>query len=88
MKLKENDDETFLRALHQIYIDPQEEAIEGLNTGYMLAIEEKQSFYIFNEVAKESSVDNLCLPFIFKMKVKKGHDESHSLAAMINQADV
>jgi len=35
----------------------------------MLAIEEKQAHYIFNEVAKSEGVDDLCLPFIFKLKV-------------------
>lgn len=37
----------------------------------MLSIEEKQAFYLFNEVSKSEGVQQLCLPFIFKMKIEK-----------------
>lgn len=43
---------------------------------YLLTIEEKQAFLVFNEVAKAEGAENLCLPFIFKMKVTEGHSAS------------
>ena len=35
----------------------------------MLSIEEKQAFYLFNEVSRAEGISNLCLPLMFKMKV-------------------
>jgi len=53
---------------------------------YMILIEEKQAFYMFNEVAKSEGVENLCLPFIFKMKIEKGHSKDSGLLSMIDES--
>ena len=68
INLKDNDDETFLREITETHIRPSEED-KKMGMQYMLAIEEKQAFYIFNEIAKEENIDSLCLPVIFKLKV-------------------
>ena len=44
---------------------------------YMMTIEEKQASFIFNEVARQEGGSNLCLPFIFKIRVNKGKDFGH-----------
>jgi hypothetical protein len=49
----------------------------------MLLLEEKQAFYMFNEVAKSEGIESLCLPMIFKLRVEKGHSQSHSLLNML-----
>lgn len=46
----------------------------------MLAIEEKQAFYLFNEISKEENVDNLCLPVIFKLKVRQDKQPQNGLS--------
>lgn len=42
---------------------------------YLVAIEEKQAWLIFNEVAKAEAADNLCLPVIFSMSVVKDREK-------------
>ena len=44
------------------------------NIKYMMTIEEKQASLIFNEVARQEGIQNLCLPFIFKLRINKGKD--------------
>lgn len=68
INLQDNDDETFMRELHPVYVDPHMED-EMSHPQYMLLLEEKQAFYIFNEIAKSEGNQNLCLPFIFKLSV-------------------
>jgi len=46
---------------------------------YLVAIEEKQAWLIFNEVAKAEAAENLCLPVIFKMDVTKSRDKKVSM---------
>lgn len=79
--LEKNDDETFMRTLKERDIVPDEDG-ESKGQKFMLTIEERQATYIFNEVAKQEAADNLCLPFIFKLKIKTSDDEE-SVAAMV-----
>lgn len=79
--LEDNDDETFLRVIPQHHINPHDEDAHGLK--YMLSIEEKQAFFLFNEVSKSEGVRDLCLPFIFKMRVEK--DDKHHGAVNLHQ---
>jgi hypothetical protein len=82
--LVDNDDETFIREITQTHISPSaEDRKKGVK--YMLAIEEKQAHYIFNEVAKSEGVDDLCLPFIFKIKVIQG-TKKRGMRNFIDQA--
>ena len=54
MKLEHNDDQTFTRKLPKTRIYPHGDEMEeeGGKYRYMLAISERQSWLIFNEVAK------------------------------------
>ena len=45
---------------------------EGEKYRYMIAITERQSWLIFNEVAKYEASSDLCLPMIFKLHVNAG----------------
>jgi len=83
MNLQDNDDETFLRAIRKARINPREEHAAGLR--YLLAIEERQAFYIFNEVTKAEGVSDLCLPFIFKLEVLKEDDKSAAALSLGRQ---
>ncbi len=60
--------------------------VEGEKLQYMLLLHEKQAFFMFNEIAKSEGVDNLCLPMLFKLRVEKGHSQSHSLLSMMDHA--
>jgi len=76
MNLSDNDDETFIRSIPRIHLKPHDE--EGSGLKYMLTIEEKQAFYLFNEVSRSMNIDELCLPLIFKMQVLKEDSKNAS----------
>lgn len=68
--LQNNDDETFIRQMHQILVDPtQDEEMD--NSKFVFAIQEREATLIFNEVAKQEGANSLCLPMIFKMQIQK-----------------
>ena len=67
--------------MDELYLDPHEEDLME-TPQYLLTIEEKQAHLIFNEVAKATGAQNLCLPFLFNLKVSKGEPQ-HSLAHMV-----
>ena len=54
MNMEDNDDETFIRQIPTMAIKPRDELGTGLQ--FMLSIEEKQAFYLFNEVSKAEGV--------------------------------
>jgi len=55
INLESNDDETFLRHIEEVVIDPSEEDfMESIQ--YLLTIEETQAHLVFNEVAKSIGV--------------------------------
>mmetsp|Transcript_10145 Transcript_10145/g.13776 ORF Transcript_10145/g.13776 Transcript_10145/m.13776 type:complete len:141 (+) Transcript_10145:2746-3168(+) len=54
----------------------------------MLSIEEKQAFYMFNEVSKAEGLKDLCLPVILKMRVESESGKKASgLSSMLSRIE-
>jgi len=75
--MENNDDQTFVRNLHNTVVHPSYDDREN-KVRYLLTLNEKQAWLIFNEVAKAEASESLCLPMIFSMKVHKSKDKPMS----------
>lgn len=73
--LENNDDETFVRNLKRLNINPAQDQTE--NVQYLLTIAESQAQIVFDEVVQSTGqTKNLCLPFILEMDIYKKDDRS------------
>ena len=82
-----NDDETFKRTISHRRVIPTasaEDEDEPSEKRFILSIIEKQSQYIFDEVARHAAANDLCLPLILTVEIAKDNKKSRNYFSAIN----